>query len=124
MNATKRWWIDPLDRGHYCRRQTKIRQEPNVGKTGKGAITLLWAFGLLLLSNGKVSSEQEHGTRGPKGSLGLSSLRWRAAPEDKNRSRARSEEHTSELQSQFHLVDIHSFPTRRSSDLNENPSGA
>src|SRR5689334_9026030 len=41
----------------------------------------------------------------------------------------RSEEHTSELQSQFHLVcrllleklryhrDIHSFPTRRSSDL-------
>src|SRR6266571_586943 len=70
MNATNRWWIDPLDRGHYCRRQTKIRQEPNVGKTGKGAITLLWAFGLLLLSNGKVSSEQEHGTRGPKGSLG------------------------------------------------------
>ena len=59
-----------------------------MGKTGKGAITLLWAFGLLLLSNGKVSSEQEHGTRGPKGSLGLSSLRWRAAPEDKNRSRA------------------------------------
>jgi len=42
----------------------------NVGKTGKGAITLLWAFGLLLLSNGKVSSEQEHGTHGPKGSLG------------------------------------------------------
>src|SRR5689334_22502624 len=30
---------------------------------------------------------------------------------------ARSEEHTSELQSQFHLVDHHAFPTRRSSDL-------
>src|SRR5689334_20027431 len=29
----------------------------------------------------------------------------------------RSEEHTSELQSQFHLVDPHYFPTRRSSDL-------
>src|SRR5579862_7516743 len=32
----------------------------------------------------------------------------------------RSQEHTSELQSQFHLVcrrDLHSFPTRRSSDL-------
>ena len=41
-----------------------------MGKTGKGAITLLWAFGLLLLFNGKVSSEQEHGTHEPKGSLG------------------------------------------------------
>jgi tetratricopeptide (TPR) repeat protein len=41
-----------------------------VGKTGKGAITLLWAFGLLLPFNGKVSSEQEHGTHGAKGSLG------------------------------------------------------
>src|SRR5690625_4668835 len=29
----------------------------------------------------------------------------------------RSEEHTSELQSRGHLVDLHSFPTRRSSDL-------
>src|SRR5690348_12508706 len=29
----------------------------------------------------------------------------------------RSEEHTSELQSPVHLVDLHSFPTRRSSDL-------
>src|ERR1035438_8872953 len=29
----------------------------------------------------------------------------------------RSEEHTSELQSLRHLVDLHSFPTRRSSDL-------
>src|SRR5689334_22305726 len=47
---------------------------------------------------------------------------------------ARSEEHTSELQSQFHLVcrlllesygdhqDLHSFPTRRSSDLAEKES--
>src|SRR5699024_2292751 len=30
---------------------------------------------------------------------------------------ARSEEHTSELQSRFDLVAFHSFPTRRSSDL-------
>src|SRR5437867_3634242 len=29
----------------------------------------------------------------------------------------RSEEHTSELQSPYDLVDVHSFPTRRSSDL-------
>src|SRR5699024_940889 len=29
----------------------------------------------------------------------------------------RSEEHTSELQSRFDLVALHSFPTRRSSDL-------
>src|SRR5216683_361833 len=48
----------------------KSVRSPNVEKTGKGAITLLWAFGLLLLFNGKVSSEQEHGTHGPKGSLG------------------------------------------------------
>src|SRR6266576_4422704 len=88
MNATKRWWIDPLDRGQYCRRQTKIRQEPNVGKTGKGAITLLWAFGLLLLSNGKVSSEQEHGTRGPKGSLGTVEFAVSCSAGGKNRSRA------------------------------------
>src|SRR5690348_2526465 len=32
-------------------------------------------------------------------------------------SAARSEEHTSELQSPVHLVCLHSFPTRRSSDL-------
>src|SRR5690348_899475 len=31
----------------------------------------------------------------------------------------RSEEHTSELQSPVHLVHLHSFPTRRSSDLNK-----
>src|SRR5207249_3465139 len=31
----------------------------------------------------------------------------------------RSEEHTSELQSRFDLVDLYSFPTRRSSDLEE-----
>src|SRR6266446_5627745 len=48
----------------------KSVRSPNVEKTGKGAITLLWAFGLLLLFNGKVSSEQEHETHGPKGSLG------------------------------------------------------
>src|SRR5699024_4464519 len=43
----------------------------------------------------------------------------------------RSEEHTSELQSRFYLVcslsdhrDLHSFPTRRSSDLRESGSFA
>ena len=41
-----------------------------MGKTGKGVITLLWAFGLLLPFNGKVLSEQEHGTHGAKGPLG------------------------------------------------------
>jgi tetratricopeptide (TPR) repeat protein len=48
----------------------KSVRSPNVGKTGKGAITLLWAFGLLLPFNGKVLSEQEHGTHGAKGPLG------------------------------------------------------
>src|SRR5690348_12204704 len=33
------------------------------------------------------------------------------------RGTPRSEEHTSELQSPVHLVHLHSFPTRRSSDL-------
>src|SRR5947209_1654804 len=33
--------------------------------------------------------------------------------------RLRSEEHTSELQSRQYLVDLHSFPTRRSSDLGD-----
>src|SRR5436190_18379954 len=35
MNATKRCWIDPLDRGHYHRRQTKIRQESSRGKNSQ-----------------------------------------------------------------------------------------
>src|SRR5712691_4453055 len=48
----------------------KSVRSPYVGKTGKGAITLLWAFGLLLLFNGKVSSAQEHGTHLAKGPLG------------------------------------------------------
>ncbi len=39
-------------------------------KIGKGAITLLWAFGLLLPFNGKVLSAQEHGTHVAKGPLG------------------------------------------------------
>ena len=41
-----------------------------MGKTGKGAIKLLWAFGLLLPFHGKVSTEQEHGRHGAKGQLG------------------------------------------------------
>src|SRR6266481_4465890 len=42
----------------------------HVGKTGKGAIKLLWAFVLLLPFHGKVFSEQEHGSHGAKGPLG------------------------------------------------------
>ena len=41
-----------------------------MGKTGKRGITLLWAFGLLLLPNGRVASEQEHGNHGAGGALG------------------------------------------------------
>ena len=39
-------------------------------KIAKGAITLPWAFGLLLPFNGKVLSAQEHGTQVAKGPLG------------------------------------------------------
>src|SRR5690625_3067928 len=42
--------------------------------------------------------------------LSASTLRW-------NSIYTRSEEHTSELQSRGHLVSVHAFPTRRSSDL-------
>src|SRR5437660_837088 len=38
-------------------------------------------------------------------------------PRLKDTKNGRSEEHTSELQSRGHLVFLHSFPTRRSSDL-------
>ena len=48
----------------------KAVRSPHVGKTGKGAIKLLWAFGLLLPFHGKVSTEQEHGSHGAKGQLG------------------------------------------------------
>src|SRR5262245_16741864 len=56
------------------------------------------------------------------------SKHWRSAHEAAERPapnrcsndwNERSEEHTSELQSLRHLVDMHSFPTRRSSDLDE-----
>src|SRR6266567_687128 len=50
--------------------QRKSVRSPHVEKIGKGAITLLWAFGLLLPFNGKVLSAQEHGTHVPKGPLG------------------------------------------------------
>src|ERR1044072_280538 len=43
-----------------------------------------------------------------------SKRRWTKAPAKKTASRTRSEEHTSELQAHR---DLHSFPTRRSSDL-------
>src|SRR5438034_321505 len=46
--------------------------------------------------------------------------RWHSLPT--SASDSRSEEHTSELQSHSDLVDQHSFPTRRSSDLDENQS--
>src|SRR5258708_35276994 len=42
----------------------------HVGKTGKGAIKLLWAFVLLLPFHGKVFSEQEHGSHGANRPLG------------------------------------------------------
>jgi tetratricopeptide (TPR) repeat protein len=48
----------------------KSVRSPHVGKTGKGAITLLWAFVMLLPFNGKVVSAQEHGSHGAKGPLG------------------------------------------------------
>src|SRR6266481_920308 len=45
-------------RSHYLRRM------------GKGTIAVLWAFGLFLLPNGRVASEQEHGNHEAGGSLG------------------------------------------------------
>src|SRR5258708_9233682 len=36
----------------------------------KGTIAVLWAFGLFLLANGRVASEQEHGNHEAGGSLG------------------------------------------------------
>jgi len=42
----------------------------NLRKTGNKTITLLEAFCLVLLANGKVASEQEHGNHAASGSLG------------------------------------------------------
>jgi tetratricopeptide (TPR) repeat protein len=39
-------------------------------KTSKGTIALLWAFGLLLPTNGRVAGRQEHGSHEAKGSFG------------------------------------------------------
>src|SRR5216684_1060957 len=68
--CNKRQRIDPMDREHYHRREPISGGSPDVGKASKSTITLLWAFGLLLLLNGRVASEQEHGDHGTKGSLG------------------------------------------------------
>src|ERR1700687_4439862 len=43
--------------------------------TGKRATVVLWAFSLLLLLNGRVTSAQEHGTHSVKGSLGTVDFR-------------------------------------------------
>jgi len=59
-----------MDREHYHRREPISGGSSDVGKASKSTITLLWAFGLLLLLNGRVASEQEHGDHGTKGSLG------------------------------------------------------
>jgi len=58
-----------------------------VGKMGKRGITLLWAFGLLLLPNDRVAGEQEHGNHRPGGSLGRSSSECHATRKHSNRSR-------------------------------------
>ncbi len=44
-------------------------------KTGKGTITLLWAFCSLLMPGGRVAAGQEHGNHGVKGSLGTVEFR-------------------------------------------------
>ena len=59
-----------MDREHYYRRNLIFGRSPDVGKMGKRGITLLWAFGLLLLPNDRVAGEQEHGNHRPGGSLG------------------------------------------------------
>ena len=50
-------------------------------RTGIVTTTLLWAFCLFLLPNGRVGSEQEHGTHGVKGSLGTVEFRVSCAAE-------------------------------------------
>ena len=46
-----------------------------MGRTGKEIIVRLWAFGLLLLLNGKVANAQEHGAHGATVSLGTVEFR-------------------------------------------------
>src|SRR5260370_36308054 len=55
-------------------RRRSVRS-PIVAKTGKGTITLLWAFCSLLMPGGRVAGGQEHGNHGVKGSLGTVELR-------------------------------------------------
>ena len=55
-------------------RRRSVRS-PIVGKTGKEAITLLWAFCSLLMPGGRVAGGQEHGNHGVKGSLGTVEFR-------------------------------------------------
>ncbi len=50
-------------------------------RTGTVTTSLLWAFCLFLLPNGRVGSEQEHGTHGVKGSLGTVEFRVSCAAE-------------------------------------------
>ena len=46
-----------------------------MGKMGKLTTAVLWGFCLLLLPDGRLASEQEHGTHGAKGSLGTVEFR-------------------------------------------------
>src|SRR5260370_18245759 len=55
-------------------RRRSVRS-PIVAKTGKGTITLLWAFCSLLMPGGRVAGGQEHGNHGVKGSLGTVEFR-------------------------------------------------
>jgi len=55
-------------------RRRSVRS-PIVEKTGKGTITLLWAFCSLLMPGGRVAGGQEHGNHGVKGSLGTVEFR-------------------------------------------------
>src|SRR3989441_464743 len=50
-------------------------RSPNVSKIGRGTITLLWAFCLLLMLSGRFASGQEHEHHGAKGSLGTVEFR-------------------------------------------------
>jgi len=70
MNSTDWCCIDPMDRANYHRGKPISGGSPGVGKASKSTITLLWAFGLLLLLNGRVANGQEHGNHGAKESLG------------------------------------------------------
>jgi tetratricopeptide (TPR) repeat protein len=48
---------------------------------GKETIAVLWAFGLFLLPNGQIPSEQEHGNHGAGRSLGRVEFRVSCSPE-------------------------------------------